>query len=114
MAGAMFNNPMLLTITGGAILLLTHHPLLHNQLWMDPIPESLTLNRRMDGGITEDLGKDPGKAGVTTVPIRMENVVENLRKIGADGMTVTPATIVTVLIVMFVRKLGHLMVSPPL
>ena len=112
MVGAMYNNLMLSTITGGAKLLLTHHPLLRNQLWMDPIPESLTLNRRMDGGITEDLGKDPGKAGVTTVPTNMENVVESLNKIGADGMTVTTATIVTVQIVMSVRKLGHPMVSP--
>ena len=114
MAGAMFNNPMLLTITGGAILLLTHHPLLHNQLWMDPTLESLTLNKRMDGEIIEDQGKDPGKAEEITVPINMENVVESLNKIGADGMTVTTATIVTVQIVMSVRKLGHRMVSPSL
>ena len=99
---------------GGVAFLLTHHPLLRNQLWMDPIPESLTLNRRTDGGITEDLGKDPGKAGVTTVPIRMENVVENRSKTDADGTIAITATIVTVQIVMSVRKLGHLMVSPPL
>ncbi len=85
MVGAMSNNLMLSTITGGAKILLTHHPLLRNQLWMDPIPESLTLNRRMDGGITEDLGKDRGKAGVTPVPIRMENVVENRNKTDVDG-----------------------------
>jgi hypothetical protein len=81
---------------------------------MGSILESRTLNSHTDGGITKDLAKDPGKAEDITVPTNTENVVENLRKIGADGMTVTPATIVTVLIVMFVRKLGHLMVSPPL
>ena len=112
MVRAISNNLMLSTITGGAILLLTHHPLLRNQLWMDPIPESLTLNRRMDGGITEDLGKDPGKAGAITVPIRMENVVENRNKIDVGGTIAIIATIVTVQIVMSVRKLGHLMVSP--
>ncbi len=69
---------------------------------------------RTDGGITEDLVKDPGKAEKITVPINMENVVESLNKIGANGMTVTTATIVTVQIVMSVRKLGHLMVSPSL
>ncbi len=110
----MSNNLRLSAITGGVKLLLTHHPLLRNQLWMDPIPEFLTLNRCMDEGITEDLGKVPGKAGVTTVPINMEHVVESLNKIGADGMTVTTATIVTVQIVMSGRKLGHRMVSPPL
>ncbi len=106
----MSNNLMLSTITGGAKLLLTHHSLLRNQLWMDPIPEK--LNRRMDGGITEDLGKDPGKAGVTTVPIRMENEVENRNKTDVDGTIMITATIVTVQIVMSVRKLGRLMVSP--
>ncbi len=109
---------MLSTITVGATLLLTHHPLLRNQLWMDPIPESLTLNRRTEGGIPKDLAKDPGKAEEITVSINMENVVESLNKIGADGMPVTTATttetIVTVQIVMSVRKLGHLMVSPSL
>ena len=113
MVGAMFNNPMLSTIMDGAAFLLTHHPLLRNQLWMDPIPESLTLNRRAAGEIPKDLAK-AGKAEDITVPINMENVVESLNKIGADGMTVTTATIVTVQIVMSVRKLGHLMVSPPL
>ena len=114
MAGAMFNNPMLSTITGGAILLLTHHPLLHNQLWMDPTLESLTLNKRMDGEITEDLGKDPGKAEEITAPTNMVNVVESLNKTGAVGMTVTTVTIVTVHIVMSTRKPGRLMVSTSL
>ena len=113
MAGAMFNNPMLSTITVGATLLLTHHPLPRNQLWMDPIPESLTLNSRTDGEIPKDLAK-AGKAEDITVPINTENVVESPNKIDADGMTVTTATIVTVQIVMSGRKLGHLMVSPPL
>ena len=111
MVGAMSNNLMLSTITGGAILLLTYHPLHRNQLWMDPIPESLTRNRRTDGGITEDLGKDPGKAGEIMVPIRMENVVESRNKTDADGTIAITATIVTVQIVMSVRKLGRLMVS---
>ncbi len=109
----MSNNLMLSTITGGAKLLLTHHPLLRNQLWMNPIPESLTRNRRTDGGIPKDLAK-AGKAEDITVPISMENVVESINKIGADGRTVTTATIVTAQIGMSVRKLGHLMVSPPL
>jgi hypothetical protein len=52
------------------------------------------------------------KAGVTTVPIRMENVVENHNKTDVDGTIAITATIVTVQIVMSVRKLGHLMVSP--
>jgi hypothetical protein len=46
------------------------------------------------------------------VPIRMENVVESRNKTDADGMIAITATIVTVQIVMSVRKLGHLMVSP--
>ena len=100
----MSNNLMLSTITGGAKLLLTHHPLLRNQLWMDPIPESLTRNRRTDGEIPKDLAK-AGKAEGITVPINMENVVESINKIGADGKTVTTATIVTTQIVMYVRKL---------
>ena len=66
----------------------------------------------MDGGITEDLGKDPGKAGAITVSIRMENVVESRSKTDVDGTIAITATIVTVQIVMSVRKLGHLMVSP--
>ena len=107
----MSNNLMLSMITGGAAFLLTHHPLLRNQLWMDPIPESLTRNRRTDGEIPKDLAK-AGKAEDITVPINTENVVESPNKIDADGMTVTTATIVTVQIVMSVRKLGHLMVSP--
>ena len=69
------------------------------------------LNSRTDGEISKDLAK-AGKAEDITVPINMENVVESLNKIGADGMTVTTATIVTVQIVMSVRKLGRLMVSP--
>ena len=81
MIGAMFNNLMLSTITGGTQLLLMHHPLLRNQLWMGPILESLTLNSHTDGGITKDLAKDPGKAEDITDPTNTENVVENLRKI---------------------------------
>ena len=113
MVRAMFNNPMLSATMDGAAFLLTHHPLLRNQLWMDPIPESLMLNSRTDGEIPKDLAK-AGKAEGITVPINTENVVESLNKIGADGMTVTTATIVTVQIVTSVRKLGRLMVSPSL
>jgi hypothetical protein len=97
---------------GGAQFLLTHRPLHHSQLWMDPILDLLTPNRRTDGTITKDPARDPGKAREITVPISMEYVVESRETIGADGMTVITAPIVTVQIVMSARKLGLLMVSP--